>query len=81
MWDDRQQRTDRELGRADLAERFRVFDWSDLPEVRPMKFRTNEETLAEWAEQARAIELDEQLKNRGGIPPLPTTKVTPCPSK
>lgn len=63
MREDKQRRTDYERGRAELVARFRVLDWSDLPEVRPMKFRSNEETLAEWAEQARAIEAHEHQLN------------------
>ena len=72
--EDRQRKTDEERGKADEREFYRGCDFSGVTAIfaQPAPLYTLEASRL----NEKLIEADEVLRNRNGVPPLPTTKVT-----
>ncbi len=70
-----QRRLDEATLKADLRERYRSYDFTPVPESKQPRLMPHPDFWAYREAQEREIEMDEQLANRNGIPPLPTTRI------
>ncbi len=73
--DERQKHSDEERLKADLRERYRSYDFTPVPEHKQPRLMPSYDFWAYREAQEREIEAEEQLANRNGIPPLPTTRI------